>query len=43
MVVFDSANPDFFIPHVDMKLIDDWHALDEVARDVPAVLHARRV
>ena len=39
VVVFESGNPDFFIAHVDMTLIDDPHAFDEIARDVPAGLN----
>lgn len=39
VVVFDSGNPDFFIAHVDMTLIDDPHAFDEVAREVPPGLN----
>lgn len=32
---FDSADPEFFIPHVDMTLIDEPQTFDEIARDVP--------
>lgn len=39
VVVFESSCPDFFIAHVDMALIDDPHAFDEIARDVPAGLN----
>lgn len=39
VIVFESASPDFFIAHVDMALIDDPHAFDEIARDVPAGLN----
>ena len=39
VIVFESANPDFFIAHVDMALIDEPHAFDEIARDVPAGLN----
>jgi enoyl-CoA hydratase/carnithine racemase len=39
VVVFESGSPDFFIAHVDMALIDDPHAFDEIARDVPAGLN----
>lgn len=39
VVVFESGNPDFFIAHVDMALIDDPHAFDEIARDLPAGLN----
>jgi enoyl-CoA hydratase/carnithine racemase len=39
VIVFESGNPDFFIAHVDMTLIDDPHAFDEIARDVPAGLN----
>jgi len=39
VVVFDSADHDFFIAHVDMTLIDDPHAFDEIARDVPTGLN----
>ncbi len=39
VTVFDSANPDFFIAHVDMALIDEPHAFDAIARDTPAGLN----
>jgi len=39
MIVFQSDNPDFFIAHVDMTLIDDPHAFDDIAREVPAGLN----
>jgi enoyl-CoA hydratase/carnithine racemase len=35
VIVFDSANPDFFIAHVDMSLVDAPNAFDELAADVP--------
>lgn len=35
VIVFDSANPEFFIAHVDMSLIDTPDAFDELAADVP--------
>lgn len=35
VLVFQSANPDFFIAHVDMTLIDEPHAFDELAADAP--------
>jgi enoyl-CoA hydratase/carnithine racemase len=35
VIVFDSANPDFFIAHVDMALIDQPDAFDELAKDAP--------
>ncbi len=39
VIVFESGCPDFFIAHVDMALIDDPHAFDEIACDVPAGLN----
>lgn len=39
VVVFESANSDFFIAHVDMTLIDDPQAFDEIAQDVPVGLN----
>ncbi|MGE6472353.1 enoyl-CoA hydratase/isomerase family protein [Serratia proteamaculans] len=39
VLVFQSANPDFFIAHVDMTLIDEPHAFDELARDAPEGLN----
>lgn len=39
VLVFESADPAFFIAHVDMTLIDDPHAFDDIARDVPAGLN----
>ncbi|MBA8682635.1 enoyl-CoA hydratase/isomerase family protein [Stenotrophomonas tumulicola] len=39
VIVFQSADPEFFIAHVDMKLIDEPHAFNEVARDAPEGLN----
>jgi enoyl-CoA hydratase/carnithine racemase len=39
VIVFDSANPDFFIAHVDMALIDQPNAFDELAKDAPKGLN----
>jgi enoyl-CoA hydratase/carnithine racemase len=39
VIVFESGSPDFFIAHVDMALIDNPHAFDEIARDVPNELN----
>jgi len=39
VIVFDSANPDFFIAHVDMTLIDEPKAFDALAKDVPEGLN----
>lgn len=39
VVVFQSADPEFFIAHVDMTLIDEPHAFDELARDAPQGLN----
>lgn len=39
VIVFDSADPDFFIAHVDMALIDAPHAFDELAKDAPEGLN----
>jgi enoyl-CoA hydratase/carnithine racemase len=35
VIVFDSADPDFFIAHVDMSLVDAPDAFDELAADTP--------
>lgn len=35
VIVFDSADPDFFIAHVDMSLVDAPDAFDELAADLP--------
>ncbi|MCA8050291.1 enoyl-CoA hydratase/isomerase family protein [Burkholderia arboris] len=35
VIVFQSADPEFFIAHVDMTLIDEPHAFDEIAKDAP--------
>lgn len=35
VIVFQSADPDFFIAHVDMTLIDEPNAFDEIAKDSP--------
>ncbi|MFM2476552.1 enoyl-CoA hydratase/isomerase family protein [Celerinatantimonas sp. MCCC 1A17872] len=39
VIVFQSANPELFIAHVDMKLIDEPHVLDELAKNVPEGLN----
>jgi len=39
VLVFQSANPEFFIAHVDMTLIDEPHAFDELARNAPEGLN----
>lgn len=36
VIVFDSADPDFFIAHVDMSLVDAPDAFDGLAAEVPA-------
>jgi enoyl-CoA hydratase/carnithine racemase len=35
VIVFDSADPEFFIAHVDMSLVETPDAFDELAADVP--------
>ena len=35
VIVFDSADPEFFIAHVDMTLADQPDALQELQRDLP--------
>lgn len=39
VLIFQSADPEFFIAHVDMTLIDEPHAFDELARDAPEGLN----
>ncbi|MGN6825850.1 enoyl-CoA hydratase/isomerase family protein [Paucibacter sp. M5-1] len=39
VIVFESADPDFFIAHVDMTLIDEPNAFDELAKDSPEGLN----
>lgn len=39
VLVFQSANPEFFIAHVDMTLIDEPYAFDELARHAPEGLN----
>jgi len=39
VIVFESADSDFFIAHVDMTLIDEPKAFDELARDAPEGLN----
>jgi len=39
VLVFQSADPEFFIAHVDMTLIDEPHAFDEIAREAPKGLN----
>lgn len=39
VLVFQSADPEFFIAHVDMALIDEPHAFDELARNAPEGLN----
>lgn len=36
VIVFDSADPDFFIAHVDMSLVDAPDSFDALAAEVPA-------
>ncbi len=35
VIVFDSANPEFFIAHVDMTLVDTPDAFDKLTADLP--------
>ncbi|WP_030302102.1 enoyl-CoA hydratase/isomerase family protein [Streptomyces katrae] len=35
VIVFDSADPEFFIAHVDMSLVDTPDAFDDLAADLP--------
>lgn len=37
VIVFESGDPDFFIAHVDMSLIDEPTAFEAVARRLPAL------
>ena len=39
VIVFDSANPDFFLAHVDMKILDNLEILDELIRKTPQGLN----
>lgn len=39
VIVFESADPEFFIAHVDMTLIDHPNAFDELASDAPEGLN----
>ncbi len=39
VIVFDSTDPEFFIAHVDMTLIDEPNAFDELAQDAPEGLN----
>ena len=39
VLVFQSADPEFFIAHVDMTLIDEPHAFDEFVREAPEGLN----
>lgn len=39
VIVFESDNAEFFIPHVDMGLIDDPHAFDEIVAAIPSGLN----
>lgn len=39
VIVFQSADPEFFIAHVDMTLIDEPHAFDDIAKEAPAGLN----
>ncbi|MDA0566849.1 enoyl-CoA hydratase/isomerase family protein [Streptomonospora sp. S1-112] len=39
VIVFSSADPDFFIPHVDMTLVDDPAAFDGLAAKAPEGLN----
>jgi len=39
VLVFQSADPEFFIAHVDMTLIDEPHAFDDFIREAPEGLN----
>lgn len=39
VLVFQSADPEFFIAHVDMTLIDEPHAFDDFVREAPEGLN----
>jgi enoyl-CoA hydratase/carnithine racemase len=39
VIVFESADPEFFIAHVDMTLVDEPGAYEELTRDVPEGLN----
>lgn len=39
VIVFDSANGDFFIAHVDMKILDNQEILDELMNKAPKGLN----
>ncbi len=39
VLVFESADPEFFIAHVDMTLIDEPHAFDDFVREAPEGLN----
>ncbi|MFL1493791.1 enoyl-CoA hydratase/isomerase family protein [Pseudomonas antarctica] len=39
VLVFQSADPEFFIAHVDMTLIDEPHAFDDFVHESPAALN----
>ncbi|RWH41814.1 MAG: enoyl-CoA hydratase/isomerase family protein [Mesorhizobium sp.] len=39
VLAFQSADPEFFIAHVDMTLIDEPHAFDEFVREAPEGLN----
>lgn len=39
VLVFQSADPEFFIAHVDMTLIDEPHAFDDFVRETPEGLN----
>ncbi|MFD2825262.1 enoyl-CoA hydratase/isomerase family protein [Leeuwenhoekiella polynyae] len=35
VIVFDSANPDFFIAHVDMRILEDKKLFDKLVEETP--------
>lgn len=39
VLIFESADPELFIAHVDMALIDEPHAFDALAREAPEGLN----
>ena len=39
VIVFESIDPEIFVAHVDMALIDEPQAFDEIAREVPEGLN----
>ena len=42
VIIFESSNPDFFIAHVDINILDEQSILDELSQAAPENLNLSR-